>query len=113
MCFRCINVKNIFVPLVESRDSGPKIVILEFQLSKLSRYQANAVQHVDAGACPVCRGKELALEYNEPQGGVYNFISRSQVGGITQSQDKPSRALESDLKCITGDMAYPIWPTAA
>ena len=107
MCFRCISVKTISVPFVESKDSGAKTVILEFQLTKLSRYQANAVQHADAGACPVCQGTE------EARNGVYNFIARNQVGDITQSQDKPLRALESDLKCITGDMAHAIWPTAA
>ena len=39
----------------------------------LNRSQANAVQHVEVGACPNCPGKEAA------RNGVYNFIARHQV----------------------------------
>ena len=39
----------------------------------LNRSQANAVQHVEAGACPNCPGKEAARK------GVYNFIAKNQV----------------------------------
>jgi Zn-finger nucleic acid-binding protein len=36
------------------------------------RSQANAVQHVEAGACPNCPGREAA------RNGVYNFVARNQ-----------------------------------
>merc|ERR1711953_768222 len=36
------------------------------------RSPANAVQHVEVGACPNCPGKEAA------RNGVYNFIARHQ-----------------------------------
>ena len=58
---------------MESRDSGLKIDITASWLTKLHRSQANAVQHVEAGACPRCPGKEAARR------GVYDFIARNQV----------------------------------
>jgi len=36
------------------------------------RSQANAVQHVEAGACPNCPGRDAA------RNGVYNFVARNQ-----------------------------------
>ena len=58
---------------MESRDSGLKIDVTESWLTKRNRSQANAVQHVEAGACPRCPGKEAARR------GVYDFIARNQV----------------------------------
>ena len=110
---RCTGPKTIPVLFVDSRDSGLKIDVTESRLTKLHRSQANAVQHVEAGACPRCPGKEAARK------GVYDFIARNQVWwSYFSSLGKTNKLktlpyLESDLHCISGDKAHAIWPTAA
>ena len=66
----------------------------------LNRSQANAVQHVEAGACPNCPGKEAARK------GVYNFIAKNQVVffGLPLA---PSR------HDVAGDQAHVVFPAPA
>ena len=69
------------------------------------------MQHVEAGACPRCPGKEAARRV------VYDFITRNQVWWnylFKTNQLKTLLYLESDLHCISGaDKAHVIWSTAA
>ena len=66
----------------------------------LNRSQANAVQHVEAGACPNCPGKEAARK------GVYNFIAKNQVVFFCLPL-APSR------HDVAGDQAHVVFPAPA
>ena len=72
---RCTGSSFIRVHFVGCRDLGLKQILEEDKKinQDSNRAQASAVQHVESGACPKCRGRVVA------RNGVYNFIAANQV----------------------------------
>lgn len=72
-----------------------------------TRSQANAVQHVEAGACPNCPGREAA------RNGVYNFVARNQVRSLTTGQGPIWSVFIPTKDYLTGDQAHAVLPAPA
>ena len=111
MEFRCTGPRSTLAPFAECRNSAAKKIDWLSHKEKLTktatRSQANAVQHVEAGACPNCPGREAA------RNGVYNFVARNQVRSLTTGQGPIWSVFIPTKDYLTGDQAHAVLPAPA